>query len=275
MFCEVATMTADDIINIQMKNLKKNNIHLAYELASPLNRLSTGPYQRFQEMIYRNYKPLLGYTSYKLIGKPILSNNNRTYTRDVKVRRYSKDKIINYIYTFQLSKQYDYKNDRPIIDPYTKICLNKYWRTDSVILNNTYNTEIRDKKGRKNKKHNEHFRGGKPSQKNVYNENLEICSTKPLTGFYRDGYCNTGPNDHGTHTVCAKVTDNFLKFSKRRGNDLISPSPSNNFPGLKDGDYWCLCANRYKEANENNIKMDVNKKASNHKTLEYMSLDKL
>lgn len=76
------------------------------------------------------------------------------------------------------------------------------------------------------------------------------CSRDPLTGFYRDGCCRTGPDDVGSHTVCVRLTDAFLAFSKSRGNDLSTPRPEYGFPGLKDGDAWCLCAPRWQEALE-------------------------
>jgi hypothetical protein len=81
---------------------------------------------------------------------------------------------------------------------------------------------------------------------NVLGKPLILCSLKPKTGYYRDGYCETGASNTGTHVVCAKVTDRFLQYSKSKNNNLISPGP--NFPGLKDGDKWCLCAYRWKEA---------------------------
>jgi hypothetical protein len=84
--------------------------------------------------------------------------------------------------------------------------------------------------------------------KNVLGEELETCSTQPLTGFYRDGCCNTGPEDMGRHTVCAIVTAEFLEFSREHGNDLITPAPQFGFPGLKPGDRWCLCLARWLEA---------------------------
>ncbi|MEL6232011.1 MAG: DUF2237 domain-containing protein [Cyanobacteria bacterium J06627_3] len=84
--------------------------------------------------------------------------------------------------------------------------------------------------------------------KNVLGNNLEICCTSPMTGFYRDGTCNTGPNDRGSHVVCAEVTDEFLAYTKAQGNDLSTPMPMYQFPGLKPGDRWCLCAARWKEA---------------------------
>jgi uncharacterized protein (DUF2237 family) len=91
--------------------------------------------------------------------------------------------------------------------------------------------------------------GGRgPTGRNVLGEPLEPCSTAPMTGFFRDGCCNTGPGDLGSHTVCAVVTDAFLAFSKARGNDLSTPMPQYGFPGLKNGDRWCLCAPRWHEA---------------------------
>ncbi len=83
---------------------------------------------------------------------------------------------------------------------------------------------------------------------NVLGEPLKPCSTDPMTGFFRDGCCNTGRQDHGRHTVCVLVTEEFLAFSKVRGNDLSTPRPEFGFPGLKDGDRWCLCADRWAEA---------------------------
>ncbi len=92
-------------------------------------------------------------------------------------------------------------------------------------------------------------RGFQPAR-NVLGEPLESCSRDPLTGFFRDGCCNTGPQDGGSHTVCALVTEAFLIFSKARGNDLSTPLPAYGFPGLKPGDRWCLCAPRWQEAFE-------------------------
>jgi uncharacterized protein len=86
--------------------------------------------------------------------------------------------------------------------------------------------------------------------RNVLGEPIEICSFKPMTGFYRDGCCNTGQEDIGSHTVCAVMTAEFLAFSKSRGNDLSTPVPEFGFAGLKPGDRWCLCAPRCQEAFE-------------------------
>ncbi len=85
---------------------------------------------------------------------------------------------------------------------------------------------------------------------NVLGGALQPCSAAPLTGFFRDGCCNTGPQDRGSHTVCAAVTAAFLQFSQQRGNDLSTPRPEYGFPGLQPGDRWCLCAPRWQEALE-------------------------
>ena len=90
--------------------------------------------------------------------------------------------------------------------------------------------------------------GGTPRARNVLGGALEPCSSAPMTGFFRDGCCNTSREDRGNHTVCAIVTDAFLQFSKARGNDLVTPMPEHAFPGLKAGDRWCLCAHRWHEA---------------------------
>lgn len=90
--------------------------------------------------------------------------------------------------------------------------------------------------------------GRRRSQRNVLGGELAACSNDPVTGFFRDGCCNTAPQDVGSHTVCAVMTAEFLAFSKARGNDLSTPMPEYEFPGLKPGDRWCLCAPRWQEA---------------------------
>ena len=90
--------------------------------------------------------------------------------------------------------------------------------------------------------------GGRQPSRNVLGDDLEPCSISPMTGFYRDGCCSTGPEDVGSHTVCAVMTAEFLMFSRSRGNDLSTPMPAFGFPGLKPGDRWCLCAPRWQEA---------------------------
>lgn len=83
---------------------------------------------------------------------------------------------------------------------------------------------------------------------NVFGEKLETCGETPMTGFFRDGCCNTSDQDLGSHTVCVEVTEDFLNYSRSRGNDLLTPVPAYGFPGLKPGDRWCLCAARWLEA---------------------------
>ena len=110
------------------------------------------------------------------------------------------------------------------------------------------------------------------SGRNVLGEPLEICSITPMTGFYRDGCCNTGREDVGSHTVCTVMTSAFLDFSKSRGNDLSTPMPEFGFPGLKPGDRWCLCAPRWQEAFEANQAPRVVLRATHEGALTYCSL---
>jgi len=104
--------------------------------------------------------------------------------------------------------------------------------------------------------------------RNVFGEPLADCSHDPLTGFFRDGCCNTGAADAGVHTVCVRVTDAFLEFSRSRGNDLSTPVPEFGFPGLDDGDQWCLCAARWQEALEAGCAPPVRLMATHERTLE-------
>jgi uncharacterized protein len=110
---------------------------------------------------------------------------------------------------------------------------------------------------------------------NVFGEKLISCSTEPLTGFYRNGCCETGPDDLGTHTVCAVMTREFLEFSLGRGNDLITPRPEYAFPGLIPGDKWCLCASRWVEAYKAGVAPKLVLEASHEKTLDYLPLEEL
>lgn len=118
-------------------------------------------------------------------------------------------------------------------------------------------------------------RGPAPGQRNVLGGLLEPCSKKPLTGFYRTGCCETGPEDLGVHTVCCEMTAEFLVFSKAAGNDLSTPWPDAGFPGLVPGDRWCLCAARWKEALLAGAAPRVVLTATNEATLELVSLDEL
>jgi hypothetical protein len=108
--------------------------------------------------------------------------------------------------------------------------------------------------------------------KNVLGTDLQVCCTDPMTGFYRDGYCNTGGQDFGVHVVCAEMTAEFLEFTKAQGNDLSTPMPAYNFPGLKPGDCWCLCASRWQEAFEAGVAPPVKLEATHARALEVVSL---
>jgi uncharacterized protein (DUF2237 family) len=111
--------------------------------------------------------------------------------------------------------------------------------------------------------------------KNVLGGELESCSIDPLTGFYRDGCCRTGPDDLGLHLVCIEATDEFLAFSKSRGNDLSTPNPMYRFPGLAAGDRWCLCVERWKEALEAGMAPAVVLAATHISALEFVDLEDL
>ena len=110
-------------------------------------------------------------------------------------------------------------------------------------------------------------------QKNVLGEKLETCSSEPLTGWFRDGCCNTNEIDHGAHTVCAKVTEKFLVWAKEVGNDLITPHTEFGFPGLKEGDSWCVCAGTYAEAIKAGTACPVFLKKTNKKTLDLIPIE--
>ncbi len=110
---------------------------------------------------------------------------------------------------------------------------------------------------------------------NVLGGPLQCCCRDPLTGFYRDGYCRTGPGDVGLHTVCVQVTEDFLEFGAERGNDLITPVPEFGFPGLKPGDRWCVCVTRWAEALEEDVAAPVVLEATHISALEFVSLEDL
>ncbi len=112
-------------------------------------------------------------------------------------------------------------------------------------------------------------------QQSVLGTDLIPCSMEPLTGFYRSGCCDTGPDDHGSHTVCVILTEAFLSFSRSVGNDLSTPRPEWGFPGLKPGDRWCLCAARWQEALEAGVAPAVVLEATNMAALAYVDLEDL
>lgn len=110
---------------------------------------------------------------------------------------------------------------------------------------------------------------------NVYGEKLEPCCENPMTGFFRNGCCDTCDEDHGSHTVCVEVTQSFLEYSRFRGNDLTTPIPAFGFPGLKPGDRWCLCAPRWLEAHQQGMAPRVFVTRTHQRALETIPLDLL
>ena len=110
---------------------------------------------------------------------------------------------------------------------------------------------------------------------NVFGEELRSCSEDPLTGFFRDGCCNTSDQDVGSHTVCVEVTESFLEYSRFRGNDLSTPMPEHGFPGLQPGDRWCLCASRWLEAYHNEMAPRVFLQRTHQRALEIVPLELL
>ncbi|MGB3536067.1 MAG: DUF2237 domain-containing protein [Microcoleaceae cyanobacterium] len=111
-----------------------------------------------------------------------------------------------------------------------------------------------------------------PTAKNVLGQPLSHCCSSPRTGFYRDGFCNTGPMDSGSHVICAEMTSEFLTYTKNQGNDLSTPVPEYQFPGLKPGDRWCLCAIRWQQALQAGVAPPVILSATHQKALEVVSL---
>ena len=110
---------------------------------------------------------------------------------------------------------------------------------------------------------------------NVFGEPLGSCGEDPITGFFRDGCCNTSDADHGSHTVCVKVDEGFLEFSRARGNDLSTPQPDFGFPGLKPGDRWCLCAARWLEAEQAGVAPRVYLTRTHQRALEIVPVEVL
>ena len=117
--------------------------------------------------------------------------------------------------------------------------------------------------------------GHQPKPKNVLGGELKSCCTDPMTGFYRDGYCRTGADDTGRHTVCIIATGEFLEYSKSAGNDLSTPMPQYAFPGVKDGDKWCLCVTRWQQALEDDMAPQVDLEATHESALQIVRLEDL
>ena len=114
-----------------------------------------------------------------------------------------------------------------------------------------------------------------PRAKNVLGGKLGICCTSPMTGFFRDGCCNTGPDDHGLHVVCARMTRDFLRFAREQGNDLVTPAARYGFPGLSPGDRWCVCASTWRQAYEAGVAPPVVLAATHEETLAVIPLSAL
>ncbi len=110
---------------------------------------------------------------------------------------------------------------------------------------------------------------------NVLGTDLDDCCTAPMTGFFRDGFCHTGPDDIGVHTVCVEMTEEFLQFSKSSGNDLSTPMPQYGFPGLQPGDHWCVCAARWKEAYDAGFAAPVRLESCHQYSLEFVTMAEL
>ena len=113
------------------------------------------------------------------------------------------------------------------------------------------------------------------TQKNVLGGELESCCTSPMTGYYRDGHCSTDESDHGSHTVCARMTEEFLVFSERTGNDLSTPHPEFGFPGLKPGDKWCVCVSRWEDAFLAGVAPRIVLAATHERALDVVELEEL
>ena len=111
------------------------------------------------------------------------------------------------------------------------------------------------------------------NDQNVIGTELQTCCTSPMTGFFRTGVCVTGPQDRGTHVVCAQITAEFLTYTKSQGNDLSTPVPGSSFPGLKPGDKWCLCATRFLQAHEEGAAPNLRLNATHTKTLSVVPLE--
>jgi len=232
-------MNARDIIKIQMKELKNNNeknsgIKSAFKYASKQNKENTGPYPNFERMVQNEtYKHLLNFKKWKFIPGTTRKINDEIYIVDVEVL--SSYDNNKYVYTFTLSRQ----------------IRTLFWRTDSVVLKN--------------------IEGHSSNKTNVLGGELKVCGTDPMTGWHREGYCTTDKNDRGTHTVCSEVNNDFLEYTKSMGNDLSSKRGS--FPGLKEGDRWCLCANRWLEAHNAGRAPPVILDSTHNKTNEYVNFN--
>ena len=246
-------MESLDIIKLVLDKLKYNinnsGIKSLYYYLSINFKNQFCIYNNFKIYLLNNFSILLNLDNYNIYKIKKNKNDTKCYYY---IKIINSDKFTNF--KISLSRQYDYLNNKPKYDSYIDKKLYLYWRIDNI---EPYLVE--------------QFSGS--NDKNIFNKKLLQCGVNPVTGFYRNGYCNTDKNDYGTHTICSKMTDEFLNFTKKKGNDLITPH--NNFKGLKVGDNWCLCALRWKEAFENNKAPKVFLNATNKKTLEYVNIENL
>jgi uncharacterized protein (DUF2237 family) len=253
-------MNHNTIINTfltEMKNYRKHKRNEPFFYLSPQLKETFGGLKGFEKYIFGNNKKyLVNLESYKIIEVNKINDTKVEFL--VGITNSESNDI--YIYKFILLRMYDYKNRKPLYDRYSQIHLNLYWRINRISLVRINPSMVLE--GFSNN-----------LNLNLDSEELKVCGLDPMTGFFRDGFCKTDETDSGTHTVCAKVTDEFLQYTKNKGNDLITPRGS--FKGLKSGDKWCLCSIRWDEANKDGKAPPVDLKATNKKTLEYVSLNEL
>lgn len=260
MYCPVATMNYKDVIETVMNNfLSKETdddekLDELYFFTSIEIKSKFKTKTNFKNNFRNNRNAFFKLKSWKFYG------NTLTSEKGIYQNILLETDNLFHLYRLKLSQKYDHANNQPIIDFYSNQCLNMYWRIDEIYFLEKYNKL-------------ETFTG--ETAKNILNTNLNVCSLNPKTGYFRDGKCNTDQNDKGTHTVCAEMTQNFLEFTKEKGNDLITPNLNYDFPGLKPNDYWCLCALRYKQAYDEGIRLKVKNNATHIKTKDIVNIDHL
>jgi uncharacterized protein (DUF2237 family) len=253
------SMTFMDIVKLFNRN-PNNQRYLSMEFRDKISQV-------------KNIQHLLNSKSITIPNIKSQNINSITKTKIIKV--ISNIDNNTYYYRLTLQRQYDFLNNIPLFDNQFRLYLKLYWRISSIKeIKEIKNTEkigkVKSKMLGKNIKEN--FSNG---EKNLNDLPLQICSTNPMTGYTRDGYCKLLPGDTGTHTVCAKMTDEFLEFTKTKGNDLTTPFPEHDFPGLKNDDKWCLCALRWKQAYEAGKAPKVDFNATNKETLKYVDIESL
>ena len=261
MYCPVATMDYKDVIetamnNFLLKETKDEKLDELYFFSSIEIKSKFKTKKKFKKYFKKNKErqAFFELNSWQFYGNTLTSEhgiyqNILLETND-----------LFHLYRFKMSQKYDHRNNKPMFDVHSNQCLNMYWRIDEIYFLDKYNKV-------------ETFSGD--TAKNILNTDLKVCSLDPNTGYFRDGKCNTNQDDEGTHTVCAEMTQEFLEFTKEKGNDLITASPENDFPGLKPNDYWCLCALRYKQAYDEGINLKVKNEATHIKTKDFVDIDHL